>query len=80
CIAVRLPYGVQPVADEAQMAVGFLQPSKRMTVNIQPAADAVHEQVLIAMTSSCDVLPDQAQIDMIKGNLKARQRMVSQYE
>ncbi|WP_277053798.1 ammonia-dependent NAD(+) synthetase [Pseudoalteromonas marina] len=79
-IAVRLPYGVQADEDEAQMAVDFIQPSKRMTVNIQPAADALHEQVLIAMTSSGDALPEQAQIDFIKGNVKARQRMVSQYE
>ncbi len=79
-IAVRLPYGVQADEDEAQMAVDFIQPSKRMTVNIQPAADALHEQVLITMTSSGDALPEQAQIDFIKGNVKARQRMVSQYE
>ena len=79
-IAVRLPYGVQADEDEAQMAVDFIQPSKRMTVNIQPAADALHEKVLIAMTSSGDALPEQAQIDFIKGNVKARQRMVSQYE
>jgi NAD+ synthase len=79
-IAVRLPYGVQADEDEAQMAVDFIQPSKRMTVNIQPAADALHEQVLIAMTGSGDALPEQAQIDFIKGNVKARQRMVSQYE
>ena len=79
-IAVRLPYGVQADEDEAQMAVDFIKPSKRMTVNIQPAADALHEQVLIAMTSSGDALPEQAQIDFIKGNVKARQRMVSQYE
>ena len=79
-IAVRLPYGVQADEDEAQMAVDFIQPSTRMTINIQPAADALHEQVLIAMTSSGDALPEQAQIDFIKGNVKARQRMVSQYE
>jgi len=79
-IAVRLPYGVQADENEAQMAVDFIQPSKRMAVNIQPAADALHEQVLIAMTSSGDALPEQAQIDFIKGNVKARQRMVSQYE
>ena len=41
-IAVRLPYGVQADEDEAQMAVDFIQPSKRMTVNVQPAADALH--------------------------------------
>ncbi|ALQ06684.1 MULTISPECIES: ammonia-dependent NAD(+) synthetase [Pseudoalteromonas] len=79
-IAVRLPYGVQADEDEAQMAVDFIQPSKRMTVNVQPAADALHEQALAAIVDSGEALPEQAQIDFIKGNVKARQRMVAQYE
>ncbi|MDQ2044132.1 MULTISPECIES: ammonia-dependent NAD(+) synthetase [unclassified Pseudoalteromonas] len=79
-IAVRLPYGVQADEDEAQMAVDFIQPSKRMTVNVQPAADALHEQALAAIVGSSEALPEQAQIDFIKGNVKARQRMVAQYE
>ena len=79
-IAVRLPYGVQADEDEAQMAVDFIQPSKRMTVNVQPAADALHEQALAAVVGCGEALPEQAQIDFIKGNVKARQRMVSQYE
>ncbi|EGI71731.1 NAD synthetase [Pseudoalteromonas distincta] len=79
-IAVRLPYGVQADEDEAQMAVDFIQPSKRMTVNVQPAADALHEQAIAAVVGSGEALPEQAQIDFIKGNVKARQRMVAQYE
>ncbi|MEM5479229.1 ammonia-dependent NAD(+) synthetase [Pseudoalteromonas fuliginea] len=79
-IAVRLPYGVQADEDEAQMAVDFIQPSKRMTVNVQPAADALHEQALAAIVGSGEALPEQAQIDFIKGNVKARQRMAAQYE
>ncbi|KAA1149957.1 ammonia-dependent NAD(+) synthetase [Pseudoalteromonas sp. FUC4] len=79
-IAVRLPYGVQADEDEAQMAVDFIQPSKRMTVNIQPAADALHEQAIAAVVGCGEALPEQAQIDFIKGNVKARQRMVAQYE
>lgn len=79
-IAVRLPYGVQADEDEAQMAVDFIQPSKRMTVNVQPAADALHEQALAAVVGCGEALPEQAQIDFIKGNVKARQRMVAQYE
>ncbi|AQP99852.1 NAD(+) synthase [Pseudoalteromonas aliena] len=79
-IAVRLPYGVQADEDEAQMAVDFIQPSKRMTVNVQPAADALHEQAIAAVIGCGETLPDQAQIDFIKGNVKARQRMVAQYE
>ena len=79
-IAVRLPYGVQADEDEAQMAVDFIQPSKRMTVNVQPAADALHEQALAAVVGCGEALPEQAKIDFIKGNVKARQRMVAQYE
>ncbi|MBH0057131.1 ammonia-dependent NAD(+) synthetase [Pseudoalteromonas sp. SWXJZ94C] len=79
-IAVRLPYGVQADEDEAQMAVDFIQPSKRMTVNVQPAADALHEQAIAAVVGNGETLPEQAKIDFIKGNVKARQRMVAQYE
>ncbi len=79
-IAVRLPYGVQADEDEAQLAVDFIQPSKRLTVNIKPAADGMHEQALAAIVGSGETLPEQAQIDFIKGNVKARQRMVAQYE
>ncbi|BDF96154.1 MULTISPECIES: ammonia-dependent NAD(+) synthetase [Pseudoalteromonas] len=79
-IAVRLPYGIQADEAEAQLAVDFIQPSKRMTVNIKPAADGMHEQALAAVVGSGESLPEQAQIDFIKGNVKARQRMVAQYE
>ncbi|MEH6815875.1 MAG: ammonia-dependent NAD(+) synthetase [Pseudoalteromonas distincta] len=79
-IAVRLPYGIQADEDEAQLAVDFIQPSKRMTVNVQPAADALHEQAIAAVVGCGEALPEQAQVDFIKGNVKARQRMVAQYE
>ena len=79
-IAVRLPYGVQADEDEAQMAVDFIKPSKRMTVNVQPATDALHEQAVAALIGNGEALPAQSQIDFIKGNVKARQRMVAQYE
>ena len=79
-IAVRLPYGIQADEDEAQLAIDFIQPSKRMTVNVQPAADALHEQATAAVVGCGEALPEQAQIDFIKGNVKARQRMVAQYE
>ncbi|XQF92864.1 ammonia-dependent NAD(+) synthetase [Pseudoalteromonas espejiana] len=79
-IAVRLPYGIQADEDEAQMAVDFIKPSKRMTVNVKPAADALHEQAMAAVVGSGESLPDQAKVDFVKGNVKARQRMVAQYE
>ncbi|MBE0456654.1 ammonia-dependent NAD(+) synthetase [Pseudoalteromonas sp. KG3] len=79
-IAVRLPYGIQADEAEAQLAVDFIQPSKRLTVNIKPAADGMHQQALAAVVGCGETLPEQAQIDFIKGNVKARQRMVAQYE
>ncbi|MDW7551081.1 ammonia-dependent NAD(+) synthetase [Pseudoalteromonas sp. SCSIO 43201] len=79
-IAMRLPYGIQADEDEAQLALDFIQPSQRLTVNIKPGADAMHEQALGAMAGSALTLPSQTSVDFIKGNVKARQRMVAQYE
>ena len=79
-IAVRLPYGIQADESEAQMAVDFIQPSSRMTVNIQPATDALHEQTMATLAGNSQALPSQDKIDFIKGNVKARQRMIAQYE
>ena len=76
---MRLPYGVQADEDEAQMAVDFIKPSKRMTVNIKAAVDGMHEQAMAAVVGGGVELPEQ-KIDFIKGNVKARQRMVVQYE
>ncbi|KZN40248.1 NAD synthetase [Pseudoalteromonas luteoviolacea CPMOR-2] len=79
-IAMRLPYGIQADEDEAQLALDFIKPTQRLTVNIKPAADALHEQAMLAMQEAHLGLPEQAQIDFVKGNVKARQRMVAQYE
>jgi NAD+ synthase len=79
-IAVRLPYGIQADESDAQRAVEFIQPSSRMTVNVQPATDALHEQTMATIVGNGHALPAQDKIDFIKGNVKARQRMVAQYE
>lgn len=79
-IAVRLPYGVQVDENEAQMAVDFIKPSQRLTINIKPATDALHEQTIAALIANNKTLPTQDKIDFIKGNVKARQRMIAQYE
>ncbi|MEO2268941.1 ammonia-dependent NAD(+) synthetase [Pseudoalteromonas pernae] len=79
-IAVRLPYGVQADEDEAQLALEFIKPSQRVTVNIKPASDHMHEQVLAGLSQTNLSLPAQAQVDFVKGNVKARQRMIAQYE
>lgn len=79
-IAVRLPYGVQADEADAQLALDFIKPSKVVTVNIKAGADALHQSSLDALAAA-ELLPDSAShTDFVKGNLKARQRMVAQYD
>lgn len=69
-IAVSLPYGVQFDEHERQDALNFIQPSKRVTINIKDAVDAsVHALVEAGITLT----------DFAKGNEKARERMKAQY-
>lgn len=69
-IAVRLPYGVQVDENDAQAALGFIQPDRVMTVNIAEATDA--------MRSALEA--NELEIsDYNNGNNKARQRMIAQY-
>ncbi|MCL1079782.1 ammonia-dependent NAD(+) synthetase [Parashewanella spongiae] len=79
-VAVRLPYKIQKDEDEAMLACGFIKPSHTVVVNVSSSVDAVHEQVLSGIQNSrLDIVPT-ANIDFVKGNVKARIRMVSQYE
>ncbi|MEK3916909.1 ammonia-dependent NAD(+) synthetase [Paenibacillus sp. FSL H7-0331] len=71
-ITVRLPYGVQQDEADAQMALSFIQPSKNITVNIQPAVDASAAQFEQATGEKLS--------DFLKGNIKARERMKVQYD
>ncbi|WP_432418589.1 ammonia-dependent NAD(+) synthetase [Corynebacterium breve] len=70
--AVRLPHGVQFDEDDAQAALDFIKPDKRVTVNIEPATTAMDSAVAAALGT--DELND-----FNKGNIKARQRMIAQY-
>jgi len=79
-IAVRLPYAVQKDEDEAQLALTFIQPSHSVTVNVQAGADGVHNSTLSGLQESGVQLPETANLDFIKGNVKARMRMIAQYE
>lgn len=79
-IAMRLPYGVQADEDEAQLAVDFIQPSRRITVNIKDGADGLNAQTLQGLKQAGLPLPSEHAVDFVKGNVKARQRMVAQYE
>ncbi|WP_162048342.1 ammonia-dependent NAD(+) synthetase [Vibrio taketomensis] len=79
-IAVRLPYGEQQDEDEAQLALQFIQPTHSVSVNIKAGVDGLHAASHIALDGT-DLIPqDKAKVDFIKGNVKARARMVAQYE
>ncbi|WP_111976698.1 ammonia-dependent NAD(+) synthetase [Algibacillus agarilyticus] len=79
-IAVRLPYDVQADEDDAQMALSFIQPSKSLSVNVKPGADSIHAETLAKMQSAGLKPESETTIDFVKGNVKARTRMVIQYE
>ena len=79
-IAVRLPYGVQLDEEDAQASINFIRPSISLTVNVKPGADAIHEQTLTSLLQMPINMPNAAAIDFAKGNVKARTRMVIQYE
>ncbi|KGR90650.1 NAD synthetase [Ureibacillus massiliensis 4400831 = CIP 108448 = CCUG 49529] len=68
--AVRLPYGVQADEQDAQDAIGFIQPTEVVTVNIKPAVDAS-----VKSLAEAGILLS----DFAKGNEKARERMKVQY-
>jgi len=70
-IAVRLPYGVQNDEEDAQKALDFIQPDVSTTVNIKDSVDALVAE--LTHHSKIEIS------DFNKGNIKARQRMVSQY-
>jgi NAD+ synthase len=79
-IAIRLPYDIQQDEEDAQLAVSFIQPSKTLTVNVQPGADGIHHQVTNALEQQALLSAPAATIDFSKGNVKARTRMVIQYD
>ncbi|VGV99332.1 NAD synthetase [Streptococcus pyogenes] len=69
-IAVRLPYGVQVDEADAQKALAFIAPDQTLTINIKAAVDG---QVAALQEAGIEIS------DFNKGNIKARQRMISQY-
>ncbi|GAB5381745.1 MAG: ammonia-dependent NAD(+) synthetase [Aliiglaciecola sp.] len=79
-VAVRLPYNVQADEQDAQSSIQFIRPTHALSVNVQPGADAIHQQTCDSL-ASIGILPkDEGKQDFVKGNVKARTRMVIQYE
>jgi len=79
-IAVRLPYGTQADEADAQLALQFIQPSHSVSVNVQAGSDAIHQSTLAALSEQGLAAQDDTTQDFHKGNVKARMRMIAQYE
>ncbi len=77
--AVRLPYGNQKDEQDAQLSLKTIKPDHILTVNIKSGTDAISQEVCSTLDQSSR-LPDASAIDFAKGNVKARTRMVSQYQ
>ncbi|MFR9751379.1 ammonia-dependent NAD(+) synthetase [Nocardia sp. 004] len=71
-LAVRLPYGVQADEADARIALDFIRPDRQVVVNVRPSANAAAAEAAAAL--QVDTLRD-----FVRGNIKARERMVLQY-
>lgn len=74
-VAMRLPYHVQADANDAEAAIQFIDPDETMTVDIGPAVDALWDA---GVTGGSPI--GNPWDEFVKGNVKARLRMVSQYQ
>ncbi|MGY2313767.1 ammonia-dependent NAD(+) synthetase [Pseudomonas sp. SDO5522_S412] len=71
-IAMRLPYKTQADERDAQASLDFIAPDRIETLNIATCVDGLMGSLSAAQASA-------ERIDFIKGNVKARARMMAQY-
>ncbi|WP_439862490.1 ammonia-dependent NAD(+) synthetase [Pseudomonas antarctica] len=71
-VAMRLPYKAQADESDAQASLNFITPDHIETLNIAGSVDGLMAS-LAADSASAE------QVDFIKGNVKARARMIAQY-
>jgi NAD+ synthase len=76
-VAVRLPAGIQKDEADAQTAIKFINADELNTVNVGEAATNLSLQGVSQVTHR--ELSD-FEVDFAKGNIKARLRMVAQYQ
>ncbi|MDQ0797864.1 ammonia-dependent NAD(+) synthetase [Streptomyces sp. B1I3] len=76
-VAVRLPYGVQADEHDAQIALDFIRPDRSVAVNVRPSSDAVAAEAALGVRELLGGEPTLR--DFVRGNIKARERMVIQY-
>ncbi len=70
-IAIRLPYGLQNDEEDARSAIRFINPDESFVVNIKSSVDALANELKVATGEDMT--------DFNKGNIKARERMVTQF-
>lgn len=74
-IALRLPYGAQFDADDAEMCMRLISADYQYTINIKDATDAAMKQLQDNQIG----FDNEFHRDFNLGNIKARQRMISLY-
>ena len=86
-ISVRLPSGVQKDEEEAQEAVKLIKPHISHTVNVGDASHIISQNVVDSFEVQSSNIDDmlfvddfEDKIDFHRGNVKARMRMISQYQ
>lgn len=77
-IAMRLPAGVQFDEEDAQKALKFINPDMTLTVNVGEASTLLSEAGLTELKNK-GVIFNEEKSDFMKGNIKARLRMTTQY-
>ncbi len=74
-VAMRLPYGEQHDAADAESSLEFIRADEVLRVDIAPATDATMESLSAAGFG----IASEETADFVAGNVRARQRMVLQY-
>ena len=78
--AIRLPYDTQADEVDAQTALKFIAAHQNLTINIKAGTMGIHEEVLASLKSNHLNTQTEEKIDFAKGNVKARTRMIIQFE
>jgi len=79
-IGVRLPYGEQADEDDAQLSIEKIAPSESLTINIKEGVDRLHSASIDSLSHIANSSDTSSLQDFVKGNAKARARMMAQYE
>lgn len=78
--AMRLPAGVQFDETDAQEAMKFINPDVSMLVNVGDASNFIHNAFTFEQNRIDGKNGNPSSLDYHKGNVKARMRMIAQYE